>query len=67
MQLSISPTTVNSISTLTVNVTTTLKIPKNGYLNLKFDTYWKSNVVNTTQVVSDSSQCFSGNVIFVIN
>lgn len=65
MQTSISPKSVNQVSTLTVTVTTRHKIPKTGYLNLRLDTYWKTNIVNTTQVISDSSQCFPLAVSFL--
>jgi len=58
MQTSVFPTTVNQVSTLTVTVSTKHKIPKTGYLNLRLDTYWKTNIFNTSQVVTDSSQCF---------
>lgn len=64
MQTSVFPTTVNQISNLTVAVTTKHKIPKSGYLNLRLDTYWKTNIFNTTQVINDSSQCFPLAVFF---
>jgi hypothetical protein len=50
--MSTYPTIVNSISSVTISVTTLHKIPKDGYLSLKFDTFWKTNIINSTRVVS---------------
>lgn len=66
MQTSVSPTTVNQVSTLTITVTTKHKIPQTGYLNLGLDTYWKTNLFNTTQVINSSSQCFPLTVFLFI-
>ena len=74
LSTTVSPTNTNADATLTVKVVSNHTIPQDGYLKLRFNSYWyififinrDTNVVNISQIVSEGTQCFSLKVELII-
>jgi hypothetical protein len=55
--MAVSPKNTNANSVLTINVLSPYKIPRAGYLNLRFETFWLSSGTTSRMVIANSVSC----------
>jgi hypothetical protein len=61
--MSVLPKNTNANSVLTINVISPYKIPKAGYLNLRFETFWLSSGTTNRMVITNSVSCSPAEVL----